>query len=321
MHTKITALSTYIPEKVLDNAYFEAIVDTSDEWITSRTGIHERRSIAPDETTTDLAVRAVENLTKESGAAIHDVDFIIVSTITQEQNMPSIASQVQNYFQIPATGAIDITAACAGFVYGISMAHSLVAAGTYKKVLVISAEALTKFTDYSDRTTCILFGDAAGAALIEHNETEGILKPISGTFGDGGKELYLSHIADTINGTSIEANNRIHQNGRAVYKWAVQLVPRQVKRLLDINHLTINEIDWFVPHSANLRMIEAICAEMNYSMDKVLESVTRYGNTSSSTIPLALHEGVKQGKLKQGDLLLLIGFGGGLTYSGVIIRW
>lgn len=321
MNTKITALSTYVPEKILDNAYFESIVSTSDEWITSRTGIQERRCAAPDETTLDLAVNAVKNLVKEHKVDLSSVDFIVLCTITQEYSIPSISSQVQDYFQIPLTGAIDITAACAGFVYGITLAHGMVSSGMYKKALVISAEALTKFTDYTDRTSCILFGDGAGAAIVECHAEEGIFKPVSGTFGEGGKDLYLSNMAQEINKVPIEANNMIHQNGRAVYKWAIQLVPDQVDRLLKINNLTLDDIDWFVPHSANLRMIEAIAKDMGFSMDQVLESVVHFGNTSSSTIPLALRQGKEEGKIKEGDLLLLFGFGGGLTYSGVLIRW
>lgn len=321
MKAKFSALGTYVPEQVVTNHYFEGFIETSDEWIRSRTGIQERRFAREEEFTSDLCVEAVRNLAAKNAVSIEDVDFIIVATVTHDQVMPGVASQVQDKLQIPSAGTLDISAACAGFVYGLIVAKGLVAAGSHRKVLVIGAETLSKFTDFTDRTTCILFGDGAGAALIELAEEGNMLQSITGTYGAGGKELYMSGLATALNGAPVIANNRIHQNGRAVFKWAVNTISEQIMLLLEKNRLKLEDIDWFIPHSANLRITEAICRETGIPFQKALSSMMMYGNTSSASIPLALQEGLKEEKVKSGDRLLLIGFGGGLTYAGMVIEW
>ena len=321
MEAKITALGTYVPERVVDNHYFESIVETSDAWITSRTGIHTRRFAGESEFTTHLCAAAAQNLVEENKADLSDVDFIIVATVTPDQVMPSVASQVQTKLGIQYAGAIDISAACAGFAYGIVLAKGLIAAGTHKKILVFGAETLTKFTNFEDRTSCILFGDGAGAVLIEAAPKGNILGVITGSQGDGGKDLYISHMRKQINGQDVITDNKIHQNGRAVFKWAVNTVSEQMPILANRAQLELKDIDWFIPHSANLRIIEALCKQTGFPIEKTLESITVYGNTSSASIPLALHRGLREGKVKKGDRLMLIGFGGGLVYSGVVIEW
>ena len=321
INAKITAVSTYVPEQVITNQWFEDKIETQDEWIVSRTGIRERRFAAEHQFTSDLAVKAVENLIRENPSiAIQAVDFIIVATTTADQVMPSMASRVQNHFAIPNAGCIDVMAACAGFVYGVILAKGLVAAGTHQKILVIGAETLSKFTDFSDRSSCILFGDAAGVALVECSAQAGIFNGITGTDGSHGKDLYLSHNNRLINGEEVVVNGKIHQNGRVVYKWAVQHMGEKITELLALNKLQIADLDWIILHSANLRIIEAVALSINYPMYRMLTSLELFGNTSSASIPLAWDLAARAGTLKKGDKALLLGFGGGLTYAGVIVE-
>ncbi len=319
--SKITAFGTYVPEKIIDNQYFESFIDTNDEWITSRTGIKTRRFSKDGEYTSDLSVKAVQNLMASSGKSVDDVDFIIMCTTSPDQLMPNAASRVQYKLGIKNAGCNDIWAACAGFVYGLQIAHGFVNSGIYKKVLVIGAETLSKLVDMTDRTSCILFGDGAGAALIEPSEKECFVAFNSGTNGDYGHDLYLSHKKNSINAVGINSNGRIHQNGRSVFKWAVGNIPSKIRELIEKANLSINDIDHIVPHSANLRIIEAIAKNLDYPMEKVPESITEFGNTSSASIPLAIAKSIRNGGIKKEDTLLLIGFGGGLTFSGCIVKW
>ncbi|TNE69206.1 MAG: ketoacyl-ACP synthase III [Bacteroidetes bacterium] len=321
MQAKVTAIGTYVPERIVDNQYFESIVETSDEWIVSRTGIHTRRFAAETEFTSHLCTAAALNLAEENNVTLDDVDFIIVATVTPDQIMPSVASQVQDKLGLTHAGAIDISAACAGFGYGVILAQGLIAAGTHRKVLVFGAETLTKFTNYEDRTSCILFGDGAGCVLVEAAEKGNILAAVAGSQGDGGKDLYISGKRKQINGQDIITDNKIHQNGRAVFKWAVNTVSAQMPVLAQRANLEISDINWFIPHSANMRIIEALCNQTGFPIEKTLESISVYGNTSSASIPLALHRGIREGKVKKGDKLMLIGFGGGLVYAGIVLEW
>lgn len=318
--SQITAFGTYVPEKIIDNHYFEGLIDTNDEWIISRTGIKTRRYSKDGEYTSDLAYKAVQNLIEKSGNDISDVDFIVVCTTSPDQPMPNAASRVQYKLGIQNAGCNDIYAACAGFVYGLQMAHGFVNSGVYKKVLVIGSETLSKITDMSDRTSCILFGDGAGAALVEPGEDQ-FLAFNSGTNGDLGHDLYLSHKKNSINGVGINPNGKIVQNGRSVFKWAVGNIPIKIRELVEKAGLTLADIDYIVPHSANLRIIEAIAKSLDFPMEKVPESVTEFGNTSSASIPIAIEKSMKNGGIKKDDIVLMIGFGGGLTFAGTIVRW
>jgi 3-oxoacyl-[acyl-carrier-protein] synthase-3 len=318
---KITAVSSYVPDQVITNKWFEDKIETQDEWIASRTGIRERRFAASNQFTSDLCIKAIENLLLENIAFdIKNIDFIIVATTTADQVMPSMASQVQDHFKIPNTGCIDLMAACAGFVYGIILAKGLVASRSYKNILVIGAETLSKFTDFSDRTSCILFGDAAGVALIQPSDTAGILDSVTGTDGSHGKDLYLTQNNDIINGEKVIANGKVHQNGRVVYKWAVQNMSQKIIDLLRVNNMKLEDLNWIILHSANLRIIEAVAAEINYPLNQMLTSIELFGNTSSASIPLSWDLAVKVGKIKKNEKVLLLGFGGGLTFAGVIVE-
>lgn len=321
MEAKITALGTYVPERIVDNHYFESMIDTNDEWIISRTGIRTRHFAAEQEYTSHMCISAAKNLMEENDVSLDDVDFIIVGTVTPDQTMPSVSTQVQDALGIKQAGALDISAACAGFAYGVILAKGLIAAGTHRKVLVFGAETLSKFTDFTDRTSCILFGDAAGVVLVEAAPKGNILGVVTGSQGDSGKELYMSNTHKQINGADIIVDNKIHQNGRAVFKWAVNTVSEQMPILAERSGLQMNDIDWFIPHSANLRIIEALCNQSGFPLEKTLESITLYANTSSASIPLAWHRGIREGKVKKGDRLMMIGFGGGLVYAGVVVEW
>lgn len=320
-NARITAIGIGIPEKAVGNKYFEEIIETTDEWIVSRTGIRNRFHAGPEEFTSHLCIKALKDLAEKYSVVLDDVDMIIVSTVTPDQPMPSMACQLQYRMNMPRAGAIDVYAACAGFSYGIVLAKGLIAAGTHRKILVVGAETLSKITDFSDRTSCMLFGDGAGAVLIEAAEKGGIGACVTGANGEGGIDLYISGLADQINGQPIVKNGKIVQNGKKVFKWAVIKMAEQMKVLADKNGLTLDQIDWFVPHSANLRIIEAISNETGFPVEKTLESIVNYGNTSSASIPIALYNGIQSGKVKRGDRIMLLGFGGGLAYAGTVFEW
>lgn len=319
---KITAFGTYVPERRLTNEDLQKMVDTSDEWIVQRTGMKERRIAAENESTSTLAIKAVEDLVKRSGSHLEDVDCIIVATTTADYALPSVACRIQEHFNIPHTAAFDLSAACAGFTYGLHVANGLVSSGAHQKVLVIGAEAMSKVIDYKDRATCILFGDGAGAMVVEREEENpGFFGVHLETEGSGGIHLYRTIIEETMNGVALQANGKMVQNGREVYKWAVRSVPKGIEKLFIKAGMKKTDVDWFVPHSANLRIIESICERAGLPLESALTSVEYMGNTSSASIPLALDNGIKEGKVKNGDLLLLYGFGGGLTQCGVLVRW
>lgn len=320
-NARLTAIGMAVPEKKIDNHFFESIIETTDEWIVSRTGIRTRYHTGPEEFTSDLCVRAVQDLAAKYNVALDDVDMIFVATTSPDQPMPSMACRVQYRLNLQRAGALDIYAACAGFSYGVVMAKGLVASGLHRKILVIGAETLSKVTDFTDRTSCMLFGDGAGAVLVEAGTTGGIGACVTGASGEGGIDLYISGFAKTIDGQELKMNRCIVQNGRKVFKWAVTKMSEQMKVLAEKNGLTLDQIDWFVPHSANLRIIEAISNETGFPLEKTLESIVDFGNTSSASIPIALYNGIQSGKVKRGDRIMILGFGGGLAYAGTVIEW
>lgn len=320
MNATISSIGIYHPENEINNSFFEQYIETSDKWIRDRTGIEKRYFSAPDEFTSDMCVKAAENLSHNYGKDLSDVDFVIIATTTPDQLIPSVASQVQSRLKIKNAGTIDIAAACAGFVNGLILAKGLIAANTHKKILVIGADALSKKIDLQDRTTCVLFGDGAGAVLVEASDESRMFETITGTNGDYGKDLYLSYQNAPISGVEVIANDKFHQNGRVVYKWAVQTLSNGLKELSRKNDMSLDDVDYFVPHSANYRMLEAVFSELDMPIDRCLDSVRSYGNTSAASVPLAWFEGIKGGKVKRGDKLMLIGFGGGFTYAGICIE-
>ncbi len=319
---RISAIGSYVPKRVLSNSDLEQMVGTNDDWIVQRTGIQERRIADTGEFTSDLCVNAVRNLQDRFGVSLSDVDMVIVCTFTPDFFTPSVSAQVQQRLGIAQCGAMDVNAACAGFTYGLHLANGLITSGLHQKVLVIAAETMSKIVDYTDRTTCVLFGDGAGAVLVEKDvERPSFLAFHLGTEGKQGINLYCTNLSLQMDGHELSRGGRLVQNGREVYKWAVATVPPGVQALIDGSGVETEDITWFVPHSSNLRMINTISEKCHVPAERMLNSLIYYGNTSSATIPLALDQGVHDGKVNAGDKVLLYGFGGGLTHCGLLIDW
>lgn len=319
---RITAIGSYVPEKVLTNHELETMLDTNDAWITQRTGIRERRIAGPEEFTSHLCIQAIRNLLDTYDQSIENVDMILVATATPDFPFPSVASRIQAAFAIPHTGAVDISAVCAGFVYGLHLANALITSGLHQKVLVVGGETFSKIMDYTDRTSCILFGDGAGAVLVERDENQpSFLSFHLGSKGEGGIHLYQTGLANQMDGKALQDTKCLVQNGREVYRWAVSTVPAGMNNTLEKISFPLQDVDWFIPHSANMRMIESICERSGFPLSQTLTSLEFFGNTSAASIPLALHAGVRDGKVKAGDRILLYGFGGGLVHGGVLLEW
>lgn len=318
---RIEALGTYVPAGRITNDELSRHVETDDAWIVRRTGIRERRRAGADEYTSDLCVAAVEDMLTRN-VTLERVDAIIVATISPDYGFPSVAARVQDRLGLRKVGAVDLTAACAGFAYALDYADALITTGRARDVLVIAGETLTKIIDYTDRATCILFGDGAGAALVSGAGADhgGVLSRRVNCDGASGKHLFLTGIRTEIDDI-IEPERVMRQNGRAVYEWAVTNVSGGIVELLRDAELTPADVDWFVPHSANIRMIESICARTGIPMERTLTSVEWHGNTSSASIPLALAPAIDDGRVKRGDRVLLYGFGGGLVEAGMLMRW
>ncbi len=317
----IAAMGAYAPEKRLTNQDLAALVDTNDEWIVRRTGIRERRVARPDEFTSDMCLAAVRDLERRGGS-LDEVDYVIACTVTPDYRFPSVATRLQDQLGLSNVGAIDLGAACAGFVYALDYADALVTTGRARKVLVTAGETLTKITDYGDRSTCVLFGDGAGAALVGASDATAptVLARRVNSDGAAGRELYCTGLRTDIGGR-VDPAPFLRQNGRAVYEWALKSVPAGIADLLATAGLRPADVDWFVPHSANLRMIEAICKRSGIPLERTLTSMEYFGNTSSASIALALTPALADGRVKAGDVVLLYGFGGGLVECGLLVRW
>ena len=318
---RIAGLGTYVPEQRITNEDLSATIATDDAWIRRRTGIRERRKSRVDEFTSDLCLGAVAQLVA-GGVTLEEVDYIIAATISPDYQFPSVAAIVQDRLGLRNIGAIDVSAACAGFAYSLDLADALITTGRARNVLVVAGETLTKITDYTDRAMCILFGDGAGAALCSADDGSGsgILARRVSSDGAAGKHLFLTALRKEIAGI-IEPEHYMRQNGRAVYEWVVTNVAAGISTLLASAAVGPDEIDWFVPHSANMRMIEAIGERNGIPPEKTLTSMQWFGNTSSASIPLALAPAIADGRIKRGDVILLYGFGGGLVEAGLLLRW
>lgn len=317
----ITALGAYAPEKILSNADLERMMETSDEWITSRTGIKRRHLSADDEFTSQLAIKAVENLVSRHGDDIlSGVDMVIVATNTPDALFPATAALVQDRFGLSA-GAFDVMTACSGWLYALSVAKAYVESGTRKKVLTIGAETLTKLVDWSDRSTAVLFGDGAGAALVEAvSAPYGFRSFVLGADGAGGKFLHSKAIAPCLpDGTPM--TNKLYQNGREVFKFAVRIMEAASLEAVEQAGFKNRDISVFVPHQANLRIIEAARERLELPPERVIVTLDEYGNTSTASIPLALKHALDTGKIHDGDNLLLVAFGGGLAWAATVLTW
>lgn len=321
----ILATGRYLPEKVLTNADLEQIVDTSDEWIVSRTGIKERRIAREDQPSSDLAVEAAKDALAKTNLSPEDIDLIIISTITPDYFFPSTGCIVQEKLGAKKAAVFDLSAACSGFLYGISTASQFIATGMYRYALVVGVENLSKITDYTDRNTCVLFGDGAGAAVLGPVEDgNGFLSFELGADGSGGHLLKLGSGGSVLPVNKVEPgskDNYIYMNGSEVFKFAVRMMNTASDRVLEKAGLTKEDVDFLVPHQANLRIIDSAMKRLGLSYDKVVVNLDRYGNMSSASIPIALDEAVSEGRIKEGDILVLVGFGGGLTWGASVLKW
>ncbi len=315
----ISGCGGYLPERVLTNAELAETVDTSDEWITQRTGIKQRHIAADDETTSMMAVHAAKDALKDAGLNISDIDGIIVATTTPDLTFPSTAVLVQKALGLESGYAFDVQAVCSGFVYALSVADGLIQAGRNKHILVIGAEKMSSIVDWEDRGTCILFADGAGAVVLSAKETdkkEGVLS--CHLFSNGAHKDLLY----TSGGPASNAHaGVIHMEGREVFKYAVQYLAQVVDIAVESNGIKPEEIDWLVPHQANIRIIEGTAKKLGMSMDKVVTTVQDHGNTSAASIPLALNTAVKDGRIQRGDLILIEALGGGFTWGSALLRF
>ncbi|MCK5284415.1 MAG: ketoacyl-ACP synthase III [Alphaproteobacteria bacterium] len=318
----IRSTGGYLPENILTNAALAEMVDTSDEWIMQRSGIKERCIAADDETTGDMAVAAGRMAMERGCVEAQDIDGVIIATTTPDKTFPSVAVKVQDELGLPVGLAFDVQAVCAGFLYALSVADSFIQTGKARRILVVGAEKMSSILDWEDRSTCVLFGDGAGAVILERGEGDGGIsdRGVLSTYlyANGGQADLLY----TDGGTSTSGDSgHIKMQGREVFKYAVQYMSDVVMEALDANNLVSSDIDWLVPHQANSRIIEATAKKLKLPMEQVIMTVERHGNTSAASIPLALHEAVFDGRIKQNDLLLLEGMGGGLTWGAALIRF
>lgn len=315
----------YVPEKIMTNADLEKIVETSDEWIVERTGIKERRIAEDNQPMSDLALRAAKAALADAGVAAEDLDLIIVATLTSDRIIPSTACMIQNLLGAKHAAAFDLSAACSGFAYAASVAAQFIETGAYKKALVIGAETLSKYINWEDRNTCVLFGDGAGAAVLgQVEEGYGILSFDLGSDGSGGDAIQIPSSGSLmpVSKESIDQKlNLIHMNGRDVFKFAVKAMGKTVKNSLAKIDMPQEKIDWLVPHQANIRIIESAAKRLSMPMEKVLVNIHKYGNMSAACIPIALAEAAAAKRFKKGDIIALSGFGAGLTWASCIIRW
>lgn len=321
MPVGITAVGHYVPEKVLSNQDLQQFFETSDEWIISRTGIKTRRIAAEGEYSSHLGIKAVQNLQSRYPEALNGVDLVIVATATPDARFPSTAALIADACGLGPVGAFDLSAACAGFGYAVSVAHGMLVSGSHRKALVIGAETLSKITDWSDRTTAILFGDAAGAVILDTvPEDYGFKSFVMGSDGSGATALYAKGLADTLQGVPL-VSDCIVQNGREVFKFAVRVMDTVTIETLNKAGLTPQDLDFLVPHQANMRIIESACQRLGLTSEQVEVNLDRYGNTSAASIPLALSEAVLENRIQDGQHVLLIGFGGGLSWASALLKW
>ena len=324
---KITALGTYVPPRILTNQDLEKMVDTTNEWILERTGIRERHLVDQGVAASDLAVEAVKNLLKSHPIDLQEIDLIVVGTVTPDMMYPSTACLVQNKLGIHRTWGFDVSAGCSGFLYALNSGAEFVASGRYKKVLVIGSDVNSSMTDFTDRAVCIIFGDGAGAVLLEpteDGEDYGIMEIEAQIEGMGGQFLYMpggGSLHPASHETVDQKMHYIHQDGQQVFKYAVKKMAEMTERVLQKNGLSGSDVGCFIAHQANRRIIVATADRLKMPMEKVIINIDRYGNTTAGTIPLAMQTAIEDGKLKKGDLVLLAAVGAGFTSGATLLRW
>ena len=322
---RLAGIGHYLPERVLTNFDLEKMVDTTDEWIVTRSGIRERHIAAKDQASSDLAFEASKQAMAAAGAGPEDIDLIIVGTVTSDMLFPSTACVLQDRLGAVNAAAFDVTAACSGFIYGLSIAHSLITHGKNKKVLVVGVETLSRIIDYEDRTTCVLFGDGAGAAVLEPCALgEGILSSFMQSDGSYGELLYLPGGGSRRPLDEERLKNReqyVKMKGNDLFKYAVRTMVDASRAVLKEVDLTTKDLDFLIPHQANIRIIEGVRHRLKLPPEKVIVNIDHVGNTSAASIPIAFSEAVGRGEIERGDKVLMVGFGGGLTWGAVLLEF
>ena len=325
MNVGILGTGSYVPEKVVTNFDLEKMVETSDEWIVSRTGIKERRVAAKEQASSDMAYEAAMQALAKAKVNPTELDLIVVATVTPDHSFPSTGSILQDRLGATKAAAFDLSAACSGFLYGLSVGTSFVKTGMYKYVLVIGVESLSKITDWTDRNTCVLFGDGAGAAVLGPvEEGYGFLSFELGSDGSGGNLLKQQAGGSRLPASEESVDQKLHyitMAGSEVFKFAVKIMEQASMRVVEQAGLKKEDVDFLVPHQANMRIIDYAIRRLELQEDKVIINLDRYGNMSSASIPVALDEALSAGKIKHGDNVLLVGFGGGLTWGATLIKW
>ncbi|MFA8384069.1 MAG: beta-ketoacyl-ACP synthase III [Pelagibaca sp.] len=317
----VVGLGHYLPERIVPNSEFEASLDTSDEWIRSRSGIERRHFAAEGETTSDLATKAAKNALADAGLSANDLDAIVVATSTADLTFPSAATMVQSALGMNRGFAFDVQAVCAGFIYAMTTANALILSGQAKRIMVIGAETFSRIMDWTDRSTCVLFGDGAGAVILEAHEgtgdksDRGILSVDLNSDGHHRDILYVD------GGISTQTTGFLRMQGKEVFRHAVEKLAKTATTAMDKAGITSDEVDWIVPHQANIRIIQGTAKKLGLSMDHVVVTVQDHGNTSAASIPLALSVGVERGQIKRGDLVVTEAIGGGLAWGAVVLRW
>lgn len=317
MFSRITGTGSYLPEKQLTNKELESFVDTNDEWIRSRSGIESRHIAGIHETASTMGAAAAKKALVAANLTAGQVDLIVVATATPDRIFPSTACMIQKELQCTNAGAFDVSAACAGFVYALSVADQYIRSEKYQHILVIGTETLSKVTDWNDRATCVLFGDGAGAVVLSASEQPGIIDTHLESMGEYGDILYLPNAALELD----DVPHKIKMQGREVFKLAVNSFSDLVMTTLKRNNISQDEIDWLVPHQANIRIIEALAKRLKLPLEQVIISLRKQGNTSAASIPLALDLAIADGRITPGDLLLLVAFGGGITWASALIKY
>ena len=322
-YSRITGTGSYLPPRRLTNAELAAElatkgVETSDDWIVERTGIRARHFAAPDVSSSDLGVEAAKRALDAAGLQASDIDLIIVATSTPDMVFPSVACILQNKLGVAGCAAFDVQAVCSGFVYALTVADAMIKTGLATKALVIGAEVFSRILDFSDRTTCVLFGDGAGAVVLEASETPGILA--SDLHADG-KHVGILCVPGHVSGGRVLGNPLLQMDGQAVFKLAVGVLERAARAVLNKAQLLESDIDWLIPHQANIRIMQSTAKKLKLPLEKLIVTVDQHGNTSAASIPLALDESVRSGKIKKGDILMLEGVGGGFTWGAVLLNY
>jgi 3-oxoacyl-[acyl-carrier-protein] synthase-3 len=317
-YSRIVGTGAYLPAKVLTNQDLERMVDTSDEWIYARTGIRQRHIAADDEQTSDLALAASRRALETAGIDAKDLDLVVVATTTPDMVFPSTACILQAKLGTRNCPAFDMQAVCSGFVYGLATADQFIRSGQYRNALVVGAEIYSRILDWSDRATCVLFGDGAGAVVLQKSGTPGI---ISSHLHADGTHVNMLSVPGTVSGGKVSGRPFVQMDGQSVFKFAVKVLDEVAQEALVANKVATGEIDWLIPHQANIRIIQATARKLGIGMEKVIATVDRHANTSAASIPLALDEAVRDGRIRTGQRVLLEGVGGGFTWGAVLLQW